>query len=142
MPAETESKLEDVIEESDGTPLCLGCMEPNNPLAHFCAKCGAPMTSYSTTGPLEQVFAEGHAYRQAAERPRHWIVVLGIWMIFGASALGGGLLADYGLATNLVWTVLGTATSILSVVMIVKTTRSYFGAGKQTAGSDPADQTN
>ncbi len=96
------------------------------------------MTSYSTTGPMEQLFAEGHAYRQAAEQPRRFIVLLGIWMIFGTSAFLGVAWAEYGAATNLVWLILGTVTSVLSVVMIVKTTRSYFAERKKT-GSDGLD---
>jgi ribosomal protein L40E len=73
--------------------LCISCVAPNDPAAHFCVKCGAPLTSYAATAPFEHLFAEGHVYRQAAERPQRLIVVLGIWLIFGGLALTGiGLL--------------------------------------------------
>src|SRR3954451_837470 len=68
--------------ESEEKQLCLSCMAPNEPTAHFCAKCGAPLSSYASTGPFESLFSEGAVYRQAAERPRSFIVVLGIWLIF------------------------------------------------------------
>src|SRR6516162_1962936 len=72
--------------------LCVSCMAQNEPSAHFCAKCGAPLTSYASTGPFESIFAEGSAYRAAAERPQKLVVVLGIWLIFGPMALAGLLM--------------------------------------------------
>jgi hypothetical protein len=62
----------------------------------FCAECGAPMTSYAAIGPFEHIFAEGHVYRQAAERPRSFIAVLGIWIIFGVMALAGAAMLFIG----------------------------------------------
>ena len=70
-------------------PFCLQCgykIPDDDP---FCAKCGAPMSSYAATSPFESLFAEGHVYRQAAERPRSFVVVLGIWIIFGMMAMAG-----------------------------------------------------
>src|SRR3954464_10914584 len=62
-----EQSNPEVAEEKQ---LCANCMFPNYPEAHFCAKCGAPLSSYASTGPFESLFAEGHVYRQATEQPR------------------------------------------------------------------------
>lgn len=110
-------------------------MFPNEPEAHFCAKCGAPLTSYAATGPFESLFAEGHVYRQAAERPRSFIVVLGIWIIFGAFALTGVFLV-VGRDRGFGWVLVGVLLLALSLVMIAKTTRNYFTGRKSDEGRD------
>ena len=69
--------------------LCTSCAAPNEPTADFCVKCGAPLSSFSMIAPFERLFAEGFIYRQAADRPRSLITVLGIWFIFGMMASGG-----------------------------------------------------
>lgn len=117
-------------DQADEKQLCVGCMFPNDPAAHFCAKCGAPLTSYAATGPFESVFAEGHVYRQAAERPRSMIVVLGVWLIFGMMALAGLLLVSIGRDIGLQYTILGALTAAFSVVLIWKTTRNYLARAK------------
>ncbi|HEY1663957.1 MAG TPA: zinc ribbon domain-containing protein [Verrucomicrobiae bacterium] len=111
--------------------LCTSCAAPNEPSAHFCAKCGAPLSSYATFAPFERLFAEGFIYRQAAERPRRLITVLGIWFIFGLFGLGGLVImiiassAGAGLAT-VVCVGFGAALLVVSLVMIWKTTRNYL----------------
>src|SRR5687768_8487210 len=87
--------------ESDEKQLCLGCIFPNDLPAHFCARCGTPMTAYAATGPFESLFAEGHVYRQAADRPRSLVVVLGIWLIFGPMALAGAMMLLIGRETGI-----------------------------------------
>src|SRR3954468_17407853 len=84
-----EQSNPEVAEEKQ---LCANCMFPNYPEAHFCTKCGAPLSSYASTGPFESIFAEGHVYRQAVEKPRSLTVVLGIWILFGLMALTGVML--------------------------------------------------
>lgn len=108
----------------------MGCMFPNQPEAHFCAKCGAPLTAYASTDPFESLLSEGHVYRQAAERPRSFIVVLGIWMIFGAFGLTGIVLLAVGRDSGLGYAVVGALLIALAVVMIAKTTRNYFTGRK------------
>lgn len=71
------------------TELCLHCVTPHDPTADFCRNCGAPLTSFAATLPFERTLAEGFAYRQAVEQPRKFIVVAGIWFIFGLMALTG-----------------------------------------------------
>ena len=113
--------------------LCVSCMFPNEPQAHFCTKCGAPLTSYAATGPFESMFAEGHVYRQAAERPHRFIVVLGIWLIFAAIAFIGVVMIQAGVRFMFGFVVVGAILISLSLMMIVKTTRNYF-AKRQARG--------
>ncbi len=107
-------------------------MAPNEVSANFCAECGAPLTSYASTGPFEHLFAEGAAYRQAATRPRKLIVVVGVWLIFGAAILTGvEMLSGFGmfnetLVARLFQAPVGVALIGVSAVMIWKTTRSYL----------------
>ena len=107
-------------------------MAPNEPDAHFCAKCGAPLSSYASTGPFESLFAEGAVYRAAAERPRSLVVVFGIWLIFGLVAVGGVFLTAIGL-TGLgpsiaggIWSLIGVSLFAVGLTMIWKTTRNYL----------------
>jgi hypothetical protein len=106
--------------------LCISCMAPNDPSAHFCEKCGAPLSSYASTGPFESVFAEGAVFRKAAERPRSLIVVLGVWLIFGFTALGGVLLIPSHRGDDFVSAIVGGVLLAISVAMIWKTTRNYL----------------
>src|SRR5262245_49399102 len=122
--------------------LCTACLAPNDQQAHFCAKCGAPMSSYAATGPFESVFAEGHVYRQAAEKPRRFVVVLGVWMLFGLMALGGVIMAIDGRELGFPFILLGSLMLSVSVAMIWKTTRNYLSQAKAVssgAGGSPAE---
>jgi hypothetical protein len=101
-------------------------LEENAPGAHFCRKCGAPLSSYAATGPFETLFAEGNAYRRAAERPSRFIVVLGIWMIFGIGALAGITMATgNGDLKGVSGWLLGSAIAAVSLFIIGKTTWNY-----------------
>lgn len=135
MPSEPE-QLSEKPAESNEKKLCLSCMFPNDPDVHFCAECGAPMTSYAATGPFEHIFAEGYVYRQAAERPRKFIVVLGVWLIFGTLALGGAVLLFMGLDMSFVEMLVGAFFLLISAVMIAKTTRSYFTRPRPNKNGD------
>ncbi|MBA4148757.1 MAG: hypothetical protein H0X66_11640 [Verrucomicrobia bacterium] len=115
-----------VPDESDAKPLCLSCLVPNELSAHFCAKCGAPLTSYAATGPFEHLFAEGHVYRQATERPRSFIVVFGIWLIFGTMALTAAALVFMSRENGVVSAAFGAFLLPVSLIIIWKTTRNYL----------------
>jgi hypothetical protein len=127
MPSESEpEKISETPGESAENKLCVGCMFPNEPDVHFCANCGAPMTSYAAIGPFELLFAEGHVYRQADENPRRFVVVLGVWVIFGMMALGCAALLFMGPEMGLQYLILGAVFLPVSLVMIWKTTRNIF----------------
>ena len=135
MPSEPEQTPEPPA-DSNEKQLCVSCMFPNEPEAHFCAKCGAPLTPYAATGPFESIFAEGHVYRQAAERPRSFIVVAGIWIIFGAFGLTGVVLVAVGRDSGFGYVAVGALLIALAVVMIAKTTRNYFTGRKSDENRD------
>jgi len=111
--------------EVDEKQLCMNCVSPNEPAAHFCVKCGAPLSSYAAIGPFESLFAEGHIYRQAAERPRKLIVVLGICLIFGTMALTGALLIVVGRGAGLGYVAPGALLLAISAAIILKTVGNY-----------------
>jgi hypothetical protein len=112
-------------DDPDERQLCVNCVAPNQPSAHFCADCGAPLSSYAATGPFELVFAEGHVYRQAAEHPRHLIVVLGVWLIFTPMAFTGVWLMLDPRESSVADVLLGLLFFAVSLAMISKTTRNY-----------------
>ena len=136
MPSEPEQPSEPPA-GSDEKQLCVNCMFPNEPLAHFCAKCGAPMSSYAATGPFESLFAEGHVYRQAAERPRSFVVVLGVWILFGTMALAGVAMLFIGREVGLQYVVVGAFVLPISLVIIWKTTWNYFTRPRVDERRDP-----
>ncbi len=135
MPTEPETPSQ-ASGESVAKQLCVSCVFPNEPEVHFCAKCGAPLTTYAATGPFEALFAEGHVYRQAAERPRSFIVVLGMWIIFGGVGLTGFVLVAAGRESGFGYVVAGALMLAISLVVIVKTTRNYFTGSRRDERRD------
>ncbi len=113
-------------ERTEEKQLCVSCAAPNEPDADFCAKCGAPLSSYASTGPFEQVLAAGAGYRQAANRPRSLVVLLGVWVIFGTTTFGSLGLLGLGLQGGLPFVILGAGLLALSLIMIWKTTYNYL----------------
>lgn len=120
--------------ESGGKQLCKSCAALNEPDADFCVKCGAPLSAYSTMGPFEAIFAQGFIYREAAEHPRRFIVVLGIWLIFLPQAIAGLVImrTDQGL----MWDIIGGGMIFISLGIIGRTTLNYFVA-KQRPNNGP-----
>ena len=117
------------VSEPQDAQLCAGCLHRNVESAHFCAQCGAPMTSYAATGPFESIWAEGHMYRSAVEKPRKLVVVLGVWMLGLTAAASGcslmkGALDDNGLVA---WggVLFGAGIIAWALLLIAKTTRNY-----------------
>lgn len=89
--------------------------------------------------PFEKIFAEGYVYRQAAESPRKFIVVAGIWLIFIPMAVEGVLLLPKGgwrglkgwnefdeSLGYLVNAVVALGLLAISAVIILRTTCAYF----------------
>lgn len=107
-------------------PLCTSCLAPNDARANFCSKCGAPLTAYAAIGPFESLFAQGYAVRQAAERPRRPIVLLGIWLVFGPAALVGALMLMTPHYSNGGEWIIAGMMMVLSLAIIAKTTWSFL----------------
>ncbi len=129
--------------ESDEQQLCTSCTTPNEPNTHFCVKCGAPLSSFATLAPFERLFAIGFIYREAADRPRKLIVVLGIWLIFGIAALFGLFVIMTSQGTDSVSTlagaIIGGVVLLFSLVIIWKSTWNYL-ARKKTGDKVVPDQ--
>jgi hypothetical protein len=123
-------------EESSEKELCLGCLSPNKAGTNFCAKCGAPLTSYASTGPLESLFAEGHVYRQAVSQPRRLIVVLGVWVIFGSMLLASVGLLFLGWSGDMRITLIAAFMLMVAVAMLWKTTRAYLARPRPEASAE------
>jgi len=109
--------------------LCLQCLAPNVPTAHFCGDCGAPLSPYAATAPFESLLSEGHAWRRATSNPRRLVVVLGMWLLFGPMLAGSAWLLAMGREAG----VRAWAAAIfflpVSVVVLWKTTRNYVTRG-------------
>ncbi|MBI1373688.1 MAG: hypothetical protein GC159_13240 [Phycisphaera sp.] len=69
-----------------GGMLCPTCITANDPAAHFCKQCGAPLSAYAATAPFERIFATGDTYRKATD-PTRPIVLIGMWLLFGPNLL-------------------------------------------------------
>jgi hypothetical protein len=92
------------------------------------------MTSYAATGPFERIWAEGHMYRSAVEKPRKLVVVLGVWML-GLTAVGAGLSAmatglQGGVGSACAGGLVGTGIIVWALILIAKTTRNYRAVRK------------
>ena len=114
-------------EESE-SQLCLGCLVPNRIEAHFCEECGAPLSSYATTAPFERIFAEGHAYRAAVDRPHSFVIVFGVWLLFGMMGGTGIALLVWSRELGVASIFIGAFFVAISAAMIWKCTRNYFKA--------------
>ena len=122
--------------DRDEKQLCVSCTAPNDPSAHFCIKCGAPLSSYASTGPFESLFAEGAVYRQAAEQPRSIIVVLGVWLIFGMVGMAGLVMVAMSGDMGIGYTAVGALMLAFSLVLIWKCTRNYLRRPKADRQQD------
>jgi hypothetical protein len=111
--------------------LCPRCLTPNELLSHFCKKCGRPLSSYAATGPFESIFAEGDLYRQASEKPRSFIIVVGMWLIFGIFAMFGTAMIILGREDGVLFTGFGAFFLMISLVLLGKTTTNYFREKKR-----------
>ena len=117
----------DPQQENEEKELCTQCMTDNHPGSPFCQSCGAPLSSYAATAPFESLFAEGHVYRRAAEQPQRLIVVLGMWVIFGMTALGGVTITVMSWEMDSLFGVLtGIGLLAISLFLIGKTTKNYL----------------
>jgi len=62
---------------------CPHCLTINHPLSYFCITCMTPLTSHAAIDPIYRIYAQGNTYQKAAAKPTNFLVVLGVWLIFG-----------------------------------------------------------
>ena len=122
----------------EGRPLCPDCLAVNEPLAHFCGKCGTPMTAHAEIDPLGRIYAMGDTWWKATRRPSSPIILVGMWLIFGVPALGlltllpVVLFTAYGITIGEV--TLGGILGMLLILaligvyaaVLIKTTKNYL----------------
>jgi hypothetical protein len=74
--------------ESEALPVvCPHCLARNSARDEFCRQCGTPLTSRAVTEPMGQVYSEGDTFNKAIENPSKPIVLIGMWLICGPTAL-------------------------------------------------------
>lgn len=106
--------------------LCTSCLFPNVPGTAFCKRCGAPVGFISTIGPLEHIYAEGHAYRQAVEGRPKPIILIGIWLLFFPSLLVClRLMFSGGKAAPLFILIFG-GMAWICIMMLYRATKNYM----------------
>ncbi len=67
---------------------CPHCLAVVHPHSHFCQECGMPLTSYSTIGPMEQVWAFGWLVnRLLVQRPSGFLCSLCYVLLVGRVTL-------------------------------------------------------
>lgn len=65
------------------TLICPKCARPTPPGADYCPECSAPLTAHSVYDPFDTILTTGYMYREASQRPKAPIVVVGIVMLLG-----------------------------------------------------------
>ena len=109
----------------DSGVVCPKCLCNNLPTAAFCSECGAPIGMVSTIDPIQQIQAEGFAYRSAVDSPPKLIIVIGMWAIF----FPGVLLPIFvvpALPIPLIQLLFYTALFFISIIVIYRVTKNYI----------------
>ena len=122
----------------EGRPLCPDCLAVNEPLAHFCSKCGTPMTSHAEIDPLGRIYAMGDTWWKATRRPSSPIILVGMWLIFGVPVfmllifLPVVLFDEYGISTGegplgaLLGMLVILALIGVNAAVLIKATKNYL----------------
>lgn len=117
-------------------PVCPHCLRPVTGQYHFCSHCNAPLTSFATTGPYEQVLAQGYAVRTGVARSTA-LVLFGMWLIFAPTMLIAFISAAVlvfavidGMERHPTARIVGLAVSgfwfLLAATILWKSTRNYL----------------
>ncbi|MFO1459420.1 MAG: zinc ribbon domain-containing protein [Verrucomicrobiota bacterium] len=138
---DAEPRSDPPADSEPARPLCISCATPNDPVANFCQHCGAPMTSYASTGPFESLFSEGRAYREAADHPRSAVVLVGVWLLFGVMFLGGVLLTTPAVKGDVFMAIPGALLMGVSLMMLIKTTWNFItGRRRRPVGASSSEE--
>jgi hypothetical protein len=76
--------------------VCPVCLRNNAPEAAFCANCGAPIGQVANIDPIQQIYAEGFAYRSATSGPPRLLVLIGTWLVMLPMAGSGAVMLFTG----------------------------------------------
>jgi hypothetical protein len=105
--------------------ICPKCLLSNATTAAFCADCGAPIGMVSTIDPIQQIHAEGFAYRSAVDGPPKLIILIGMWLLFGSLACIGPILIFNQLPARIPELIFYNLLSLCSIVILFRTTKNF-----------------
>ena len=115
----------EALRSRTGRALCPACARRLPTRRHFCFWCGAPVSGYAATGPVEYIAAQGEMYRRSCARPS-LIAVLGLWLLCMPSffIVAAALIDSHGQLApeSLAW----LPVSILPAAIALKATLRYF----------------
>src|SRR6478735_8409081 len=97
---ESMSTESDLLQTSQNEVVCPKCLLANAATAAFCADCGAPIGMVAAIDPIQQIQAEGFAYRSAVEGPPKLIIVVGMWLLFGPIVLAWPFVLSSGFGSS------------------------------------------
>ena len=106
--------------------ICPKCLLSNSTTAAFCADCGAPIGMVAAVDPIQQIQAEGFAYRSAVDGPPKLIILLGMWLLFGPMALLGPGVLIAGPGFRFAEVIAFNLLSVCSIIILYRTTRNYI----------------
>jgi hypothetical protein len=114
--------------------LCPSCLTENNPNDNYCCKCNASIGQQSTIDPVLSAVAEGRAISEAIREPHKLIVVIGIWMLFGAELLAWAIIFYGTVITdlfnfgdfNIIPFILFAVFTFIYLYFCILTTRNYL----------------
>jgi len=106
---------------------CPNCLTANDISADFCSECGHPIGNLVNLDPVSQIQSQGHLFREAANKPRSPIILIGLWIYFGITFVGVTLVLfvshnDFPFLVNMLF--IGIA--LLSCSILYKATKNYF----------------
>jgi len=111
---------------TEDAALCPKCLLANSPTAAFCADCGAPIGMVANVDPMQHIYAEGFAYRPAVDGPPSFIILLGMWLLFGPLALVASFVVFNESTLTFSMDAPFAFLGLISVIILYRTTRNYL----------------
>ncbi len=106
---------------------CPSCLTGNSISATFCSKCGLPIGVYVNLDPVSQIKSQGHLFREATNKPRSLIILLGLWIYFGLTIFEMSLVILFSdLDFHFLTDVLFVGIVVVSCLILHKATKNYF----------------
>lgn len=93
----------------------------------------------ATLGPWERIHAAGYAYRQATGRPPSLTTLVGVWLIFGPTAVAIPLFLNRVRGASLVPLLLVAVVWFAAVAILVRVTGNYYDRPPRIESVDPSD---
>jgi len=137
MSFNNDESQSEVVEDFENE-LCIHCCEANAPLVKFCRHCRAPLHPLAAFNPYERVYATGFIWRAAVNKPNNRMVLIGMYLYFAPALLVQAFLLweifrdipayrpDFGMFNNLIIIAFFFVPAVVSLMILVQTTRNYF----------------